>query len=397
MRVLIADIFSKPHAELLISSGFVVKHDTSLTNETLAAALVSFDPQILIVRGMRVQEAQFSAGKSLEAVVLAGSGHDRIDKVAASAKGVFVANCPGKNASATAELAFALILAIDRRVIANDRELKQGKWNKGEYTNCKGLKGRTLGIIGYGNIGKEVARRALGFEMNVLVVSRNKPEIEDMRVKTAENLEELLKKSDVVSLHLPNMPQPVVNSEFLKKMKRDAALINTARGTLVDEKALLLHLEENPEFYCGLDGFADEPVNKNDVFSNELGKHPRVIATQHIGGSTKQAEYAIGQEVYQMLIEYKRSGIIPNCVNVGNKGKCDALSVKYENKPEFFAGLYAVLAKGKGRVMECKSEVFDGGNTGVLKVRLEECGEERKKEIEEGVKELREVISFKWD
>lgn len=398
MRVLIADLFSKFHIESLISEGFEIQYDDKLTGESLEKAIISFNPHVLVVRSTKVQPNHFSAGHSLEAVIRAGSGYDTIDKAAANSKGVFIANCPGKNSIAVAELAFGLILAIDRRIVSNDTELKQNKWNKGEYTNCKGLKGRTLGIIGYGNIGKEVAKRALAFEMNVLVTSRTKPAPDDPRITVAENLDELLKNSDIVTLHVPATAatKSIVTAEFLKKMKKDAVLINAARGNLIVEKDLLQHLNENPGFYCGLDCYMDEPADKKGVFNNELGQHPRVIGTHHIGASTKQAEDAIGQEAYRMLLEYKKSGIMPNCVNMATNLKSNVLCLKYENNFSFFAGLYALFAKYKVRVLECKCEVFEGGNTGLSRVSLEECSGV-KKEIEEGLRELKELIGFKWE
>lgn len=398
MRVLIADIFSTSHIENLEShSNFEIQYNDKLNGESLESSIRSFDPHVLVVRSTKVQNNHFKAGKSLEAVIRAGTGYENIDKVSATAKGVFVANCPGKNAIAVAELAFGLILAIDRRLVSNDMELKQKKWNKGEYTNCKGLKGRTLGIIGYGNIGNEMATRALAFEMNVMVFSRTKPTPSDNRVIVADSLDELLISSDIISLHLPptNITKEMVNEAFLKKMKKNAVLINTSRGNLVVEKQLINHLNENPEFYCGLDVYMDEPADKKGVFNNELSQHARVIGTHHIGASTKQAEDAIGQEAYRMLLEYQRNGIMPNCVNMAKELKINVLSIKYQNTSEFLPELYAILGKFKIRVFESKIEVFEGGNTGLTKMKVEET--ELINKIDESLKVLKDLISFKWE
>ncbi len=397
MRILIADLFSTSQIESLKSQGFEIHYDDKLNGESLQSAISSFDPNVLVVRSTKVQAPHFQAGKSLEAVIRAGSGYDTIDKASANAKGVFVANCPGKNAVAVAELCFGLILAIDRRIVSNDQDLKQKKWNKGDYSNCKGLKGRTLGIIGYGSIGHEMTTRALAFDMNVIVFNRSKPNPKDSRVKVAENMDEVLAVSDIVSLHVPQTAatKEMVNSDFLKKMKKDAVFLNTSRGSLVVEKHLLAHLEENPGFFCGLDVYMDEPADKKGGFASELAQHPRVVGTHHIGASTKQAEDAIGEEAYRMLIEYKKSKIMPNCVNMASGLKACVLGVKYVNSPTFFEGLFSLISKLKLKVFECKSEVFEGGNTGLAKLKVEESF--KGKDTEDALRGLKDIISFQFE
>jgi D-3-phosphoglycerate dehydrogenase len=397
MRVLIADLFSLSHIESLKAQGFEILYNDKLNGESLQAALSNFDPHVLVVRSTKVQSNHFLVAKSLEAVIRAGSGYDTIDKSFANSRGVFVANCPGKNAVAVAELTFGLILAIDRRLISNDIDLKQKKWNKGEFSSCKGLKGRTLGIIGYGNIGHEMATRALAFDMNVLVFSRTKPNPQDSRVKVAESLDELLATSDIVTLHLPptSATKEMVNVDFLKKMKKDAVLINTSRGSLVVEKHLINHLNENPEFYCGTDVFLNEPAEKKGGFTNELGLHPQVIGTHHIGASTKQAEDAIGQEAYRMLIEYQKTGVMPNCVNMGSGLKTNVLTMKYTNTTGFHDELNSLFLKLKIKSLESKTEVFEGGNTGLCVMKMEDTG--LKKEVDDGLKAIKDLVNYKWD
>ena len=395
MRILIADLFSPIHLANLKSHGFEIHYDDKLNGESLKTVLSSFDPHVLVVRSTKVETAHFSSAKSLEAVIRAGSGYDNIEKSAANKNGVFVANCPGKNAIAVTELTFGLILAIDRKLINNDRDLKDNKWNKELYSNGKGLKGRTLGIIGYGNIGYEIGVRALAFDMNVLVVSIPRPEPTDSRIKVLDNLDDLLAASDVVTIHVPALPSTknMVNKEFLNKMKKDATLLNTSRGTIIVEKDLIKHMNENPEFSCGLDVFLDEPKDKYAVYSNELAKHPRVVGTHHIGASTKQAEDAIGQEAYRMILEYEKSGVMPNCVNMDLESKSVSLRVKFNNTPQFFEGLFQVLAKFNLQVFECKSEVFEGGATGLAKLKVTENA--RKKEIYDELKLLNGLIDAK--
>ena len=397
MRILIADLFSVSHIENLKSQGFEILYDDKLIDESLQSALSFFDPQILVVRSTKVLANHFQAAKSLEVVIRAGTGYDNIDKTSANFRGIFIANCPGKNSVAVAELAFGLIISIDRRIIFNDKDLKQNKWNKGEYSNSKGLKGQTLGIIGYGNIGQEMAVRALAFEMNVLVYSRTKPNSHESRIKIAQNQDELLAMSDIITLHCPSTPytEYMVNEEFLLKMKKNAVLINTSRGSLVVEKDLIKHLEANPEFWCGLDVFVNEPADKKGNFANKLALHPRVIGTHHIGASTKQAEEAIGEETYRMILEFRRTGTLPNCINMAKELNSTTLSVKYHNTNIFFEGLFSLLSKQKIRIYEFKSDIFEGGMTGFAKLKLEEINEI--KSVDDALKELRDIICFKWE
>ena len=397
MRLLIADLFSSSHIDSLKAQGFEVLYNDKLNGESLQEALSTFDPHILVVRSTKVQANHFTAAKSLEAVIRAGSGYDTIDKSCANSRGVFVANCPGKNAVAVAELTLGLILSIDRKIPSNDLDLKQKKWNKGEYSNSRGIKGRTLGIIGYGNIGHEVATRALSFDMEVIVFSRTKPNPADPRIRVAASMDEILSVSDIVSIHLPqtSVTKELVNEGFLKRMKKDAVLINTSRGSLVVEKHLLAHLTENPGFFVGTDVFMDEPADKKGAFASELAMHPQVVGTHHIGASTKQAEDAIGQEAYRMIVEYQRTGVMPNCVNMGSGLKTGVITLKFNNKVGFQEELWAVLSKLKIRSLESKTEVFEGGNIGLCVMKVEENG--ARKEAEEGLKGIKDIVSFKWE
>lgn len=397
MRILIADQFSSSHITNLISLGFIVEYNCKLNGEALAIALSTFDPHILVVRSTKVDYTHFSAGKSLEAVIRAGSGVDTIDKTSANQNGVFVANCPGKNSIAVTELVFCLILGLDRKIVGNDNDLKQKKWNKEKYSQGKGLKGRTLGIIGFGNIGQEVAVRALAFEMNIVVCSVPEPKPSDSRIRVVTNLDPLLAESDIVTIHVPAIASTngMVNKEFLNKMKKDATLINTSRGTVIDENDLLQHLSENPSFQCGLDVFCDEPKGKDTDFDNKLAKHPSILGTHHIGASTKQAEEAIGQEAYRMILEYKRTGIMPNCVNMDEGEKTMKLRVKYRNCPGFLESLFQTLTKFNLSVFECKSEVFEGGGTGLAQLKVGITG--RQIEVETELRQLPSLLNCKWD
>src|SRR5206468_6017641 len=171
MRVLVADKFEPSGIDGLHTAGCDVVYQPDLKDEALADAIRTTAAQVLVVRSTNVTAPMLEAG-ALSLVVRAGAGYNTIDVATASTRGIYVSNCPGKNAIAVAELAWALILAIDRRIPDNVADLRAGRWNKKEYSTARGLFGRTLGLLGYGNIGQEVARRAHAFGMPIVVWSR---------------------------------------------------------------------------------------------------------------------------------------------------------------------------------------------------------------------------------
>src|ERR671932_2725307 len=171
MKVLIADKFEQSGRDGLDAAGCDYSYQPDVKDDSLIEAIRLYRPDALVVRSTKVTEAMLDAG-SLSLVVRAGAGVNTIDVAAASRRGIYVSNCPGKNAVAVAELAFALMLALDRRVPDNVAEYRAGKWNKKEYSQARGLYGRTLGLLGFGNIGQEVARRAHAFGMPIVVWSR---------------------------------------------------------------------------------------------------------------------------------------------------------------------------------------------------------------------------------
>src|SRR5882757_7235943 len=207
MRVLIADAFEQSGQDALHAMGCEVRFDPKLKDEALARSVEEFRPDVLVVRSTKVPEAVLAAG-ALKLVVRAGAGYNTIDVAAASRRGIYVSNCPGKNSIAVAELTLALILALDRRVPDNVAELRAGRWNKKEYSKARGLFGRTLGLLGYGHIGQEMAKRAHAFGMPIVVWSRRfataKDRIADAPVpmQLARSPEEVAERSEVLSVHL---------------------------------------------------------------------------------------------------------------------------------------------------------------------------------------------------
>lgn len=174
MKVLVADLFSEDGLKELEKSGIEVMYNHGLNGDSLTKALSEFQPNVLVVRSTKVTADNINSNPKLQMVVRAGAGYDTIDVAHCAKLGIYVTNCPGKNATAVAELAMALILAIDRRIAEGVQLLKEAKWNKGMFANCYGIKGRTLGVIGLGNISQLVLKRAKAFEMNLLVHTRTK-------------------------------------------------------------------------------------------------------------------------------------------------------------------------------------------------------------------------------
>lgn len=319
-QIIIADLFSPVGINTLEEEKHEVIYDKNLSGDSLTKAMETHQPEVLVVRSTKVTAATIDANPKLGLIIRAGAGYDTIDVAHASTKGVYVANCPGKNATAVAELTMGMILSIDRRLGENYKLQKEGKWNKGMFSECVGLKGRTLGCYGFGNIARRVAQRALAFEMNVIAYDLHHHHMDGVRA--VDSGDDILTEADIVTLHVPNLPETkdMINAEFLGKMKPDAVLINTARGELVNEDDLLEHLEQYPNFWYGTDVVKGEPSAKECDFESKLWSHPRVYATHHIGASTKQAESEIGEEAVRICQVFASSGKIDD-LNWVNRDK----------------------------------------------------------------------------
>ena len=240
MKVLIADKLSEKTVSALKALGAEVTVNADLTAEQLPQGIG--DSEILIVRSKKVNAATINAATALSLIIRAGAGVNTIDLKAASARGIHVANCPGKNTDAVAELAIGLLIAADRRIVAATNDLRAGKWNKKEYGKARGLKDRTLGIIGLGSIGKAVAKRAQGLEMKVIAWSRSlTPEkAKELGIGYCSSPQQVAEQADAVSVHIAakSDTEHMIGKEFLSKMKDGAILINAARGEVVDTAAL---------------------------------------------------------------------------------------------------------------------------------------------------------------
>jgi D-3-phosphoglycerate dehydrogenase len=341
----------------------------------LPAAITEVDPNILIVRSTKVSAAALNAGTSLTLVIRAGAGIDTIDVASASGRGIFVSNCPGKNSIAVAELVMGLLLACDRRIPDQVADLRQGKWNKAEYSKARGLYGRRLGIVGLGQIGKEVAIRARAFGMRVLGWSRTltHEEAERLGIVYAQSPLEIARICDVVTINVAATADTkhLVNAEFLGAMRPGAYLINTSRGSVVDEVALQQAVAEK-KIRAGLDVFQNEPAGGTGEFAAAILQEAGVYGTHHVGASTDQAQVAIAHEVIRIVQAFQATGEVPNVVNrLARSSASHVLVIRHRNRPGVLAHVFAVLAGAEINVEEVENIIYHGAQATLARIHLD--------------------------
>ncbi|MCK5687846.1 hydroxyacid dehydrogenase, partial [Myxococcota bacterium] len=297
-------------------AGFEITSLPDLSADEIPAHIT--DHNLLIVRSTKVNADTFDAAKDLKLIIRAGAGTNNIDVAKASQNSVSVANCPGKNAIAVAELTIGLMLALDRRIPMAHRELKNGKWEKKVFTKADGLYGKTLGVVGAGNVGIEVIQRAKALGMTIVAWSYpfSEEEAKKLGVIYAETIEDLAKQSDVISVHVALVEQTrgFIGKEFLAMLPDGAMIVNTSRGGVVDEAAMLECMENRGLRYA-TDVYADEPGAGKADYSSPISSHPDIVATPHVGASTQQAQLAVVEEVVRIASNFSASGQVLNCVN----------------------------------------------------------------------------------
>jgi D-3-phosphoglycerate dehydrogenase len=327
----------------------------------------------------------------LSLIVRAGAGYNTIDVAGASARGIYVSNCPGKNAIAVAELAFALLLSLDRRVPDNVAALRAGKWNKHEYSKAQGLYGRTIGLLGIGSIALEVIRRAAGFGLRVVVWSRryggqDRPMTEhDARdlgiegawrtvsIDLAPTPADVAARADILSVHLALAPDTrgLVDASLLARLKPGAIVINTARGEVIDHAALVAAVRDK-RLRVGLDVFPNEPASATGDFTDDIVSLPNVYGTHHIGASTDQAQEAIAAETVRIVRSYKETGRVPNVVNLAKRTPAThMLVVRHRDRPGVLAHVFAHLRQAALNVQETENIVFEGAEAAVARINLD--------------------------
>ena len=323
-KVLISDKMSELALETFQSWGLGVDYEPGLSAEDLCARIDGYDG--LAVRSTTQVTAELlAAGTTLKIVGRAGIGVDNIDVPAATQRGIVVMNTPGGNAITTAEHALALLLSVARQIPAANSSTQSGKWEKSRFMGTE-LTGKTLGIVGCGNIGAIVADRALGLRMHVVAYDPYlSPErAEDLGVEKVD-FDTLLKRADAITLHVPltDQTRDMIDAEALAKTKKGAFLVNCARGGLVVEADLKVALESGQLAGAALDVFSEEPAIENPLFGSE-----KLVATPHLGASTSEAQDKVAVQIAQQMSEYLLSGAITNAVNMPSLSAEEAKKLK---------------------------------------------------------------------
>jgi len=372
MRLLIADKMDTDPLEELKVLGVQIHSRPELTKETLPGALDGVG--ILVVRSTEVTARAIEAGKHLNLIVRAGAGVNTIDVAAASARGIYVANCPGKNASAVAELTMGLVLALDRRIVDATVDLRGGLWDKARYASAPGLVGRRIGIAGLGSIGREVLARARAFGLEPHAWSRSltAQRAAKLDVGHARSLVELASRSDVFTLHLPLTPQTrgAVGREVLEALPDEAIVINTARSELVDYAALE-ELVAKKGLRVGLDVFPAESGGGSVPFDAKILGAGLVYGTPHIGASTEQAQHAIAEETSRIIRSFLTEEDVPNVVNICATSPARfAVVLRMLDKVGVLANTLSVLKRHGINIEEISNTVFDGATATCTKLRV---------------------------
>jgi D-3-phosphoglycerate dehydrogenase len=375
MKVLVADKFERVGIDGLKELGCTVRSEPDVKADALPALIRQVDPNILIVRSKKVTADALRAGTALTLVVRAGAGIDTIDVAAASELGVFVSNCPGKNSIAVAELVMGLLLSCDRRIPDQVADARQGRWNKAEYSKAHGLYGRTLGIVGLGQIGREIAQRAHAFGMRVIGWSRSltHDEADRLEVIYAQTPLDVARHSDAVTINVAATAETknLVNAEFLAAMKPGAYLINTARGSVVDEAALQQAVRERG-IRAGLDVYQNEPTGGTGEFCSGLAQLPGIYGTHHVGASTEQAQVAIAHEVIRIVQSFRATGEVPNVVNrLAKSSATHVLTIRHRNRPGVLAHVFGVLAGAAINVEEVENIIYHGAHATLARIHLD--------------------------
>jgi D-3-phosphoglycerate dehydrogenase len=378
MKIIVAEKMSSSAVNLLREPGWTVITPDQL-NGSLASELESADA-LLVRSAVQVNGDLLAKADKLRVIGRAGVGVDNIELEPATRKGIAVMNTPGANAVAVAEITIGLMLSMARFLPRANELMHAGKWEKKSLQGTE-LRGKTLGIVGLGKIGLEVAKRARAFNMEIVAhdpfVAASLAKDNGIRLAT---LDELYAASDYISLHVGLTPQTqnMINAESLKKMKRGVRLVNCARGELIDEGALAAALQDGQVAAAGLDVFVQEPLK-----DSPLQKLENVILTPHIAGSTNEAQEAVGHQIALQVKEYLKHGVIQNAVNVPSVSHEEYLTLKpyitlAERLGSFLAQISGSSLEGialsyTGHITESKTELIrNAAIKGILNVAVQD-------------------------
>ena len=367
MKILFADALPESYIDLLRQQGDECIVAPELGADDIPDVIKGID--VLVVRSTRVTAETIDRSDVLGLIVRSGAGTNTIDCQAAASSGIYVCNVPGTNSIAVAELTLGLLLALDRHIPAAANDLRNGTWNKDGYSKADGLMGKTFGIVGVGEIGLAVAERARSFGMTVVAERKSdrrtdiEARIRSIGIRLVDDLDALLAESDIVSIHVPGSDQTVdlVDAGFLDRMKPNSILLNTSRGEVVDEEALVDAIESKG-IRAGLDVFRHEPSSGTGEFASKLASHPSVVGTHHIGASTQQAQDATSARTIDVIEAY-RAGDPMNCVNVvQTRVGAVTITIRHFDRVGVLAGALEVLRQADINVQTMENKVFEGSN-----------------------------------
>jgi D-3-phosphoglycerate dehydrogenase len=395
-RVLVADKLHSRVTQQLEALGCDVDAQPQLGTDQLPGAIS--DSDILIVRSTKVDESTLNAAANLSLIIRAGAGVNTIDVAKASDRGIHVVNCPGVNAAAVAELTAGLLIAADRRIADACADLRSGSWKKKMYSQAHGLKGRTLGILGMGAIGRAVAKIAQGMEMNVVGWSRSfTPEqAKRLGMAHAATAKEVAQQSDAVSVHLAlaKETQHFIGSEFLNAMRDGSILVNTSRGPLVDTEALREAIDKK-SLRVALDVFEEEPSG-GDVPFNDTQLAKRITGTPHIGASTTQTSEAIGDAVVEHVRLFVKEGRVANSVNMGNRSPAThRIVIRHLNRVGVLASVLDGLRAENINVEEMENTIFDSAEAAICTLHIDSAPSEKLTASLSGQKDILQISQFR--
>jgi len=385
-HVLIADSFPEDSRAEIEEFGATVHYEAGATADTLPDLAVSTASTVLVVRSTTVSAKVFEQAPALQLVIRAGAGVNTIDLKAASAHAVRVANCPGTNAAAVAELTMGLLLALDRRIPDNVIDLRQGRWNKKGYSSAKGLAGRTLGVIGTGSIGREVITRARSFGMELVAWSRSlTPErAQELGVRRAEDIYDVARDSDAVSVHIAATAETkqLLDERFFAELPQGALFINTSRAAVVDEQAMRRAIRERG-LRAGLDVFEGEPAGAEGgvdpaTFTpeNEATSAGLIYGTHHIGASTEQAQHAVAAATVERIRAFLEGEAVPSLVNVPERDapaptEAATIEIRHRNRVGVLAHALTALEQAGINVRGMANHLFSGDEGALATIQVE--------------------------
>lgn len=313
-RVIVLDTLAEEGLALLRQApGVEFDVKTGLKGEALRETLRGYDAAICR-SGVKLDAASLEGNRRLRVIVRAGVGTDNIDRVAATRLGIIVMNTPAGNTVSTAEHTFALILGLARNIAAADHSLRQGKWNRNEYLGAQ-LADKTLGIVGLGRIGREVARRAQAFDMRVIGFDPflSPDRARELNIEPVETVDEMLPRIDFLTVHTPLTPETtaLIGAAQIQLMKPSARLVNCARGGIYDEAAVAEALQSGRIAGAAFDVYAEEPCTKSPLFESR-----RTLCTPHLGASTEEAQTQVAIEGVGLILDYLQRGEIRHAVNM---------------------------------------------------------------------------------